>query len=46
MTATQDLNAAVQVTEDWIADLKERLGWHDRQRVYLALLTADERVMA
>jgi uncharacterized protein (DUF2267 family) len=38
MTATQELNAAVQATEDWIDDLMRHLGWHDRERVYLALL--------
>jgi 2'-5' RNA ligase len=38
MTATQELNAAVQATEDWIDDLMRRLGWHDRERVYLGLL--------
>jgi uncharacterized protein (DUF2267 family) len=40
MTATQDLKAAVQATDDWIDDLKARLDWHDRERVYLALLAA------
>jgi uncharacterized protein (DUF2267 family) len=40
MTTIQDLNAAVQATEEWIDDLKERLGWHDRERTYLALLAA------
>jgi len=40
MTATQELNAAVQATEDWIDDLMGRLTWHDRSRVYLALLGA------
>ncbi len=40
MTAIQDLNAAVQATEDWIDDLMRRLAWHDRERAYLALLAA------
>jgi len=40
MTAIQDLNAAVHATEDWIDDLMGRLGWHDRERGYLALLAA------
>src|ERR1019366_8543072 len=31
-------NAAVQTAEDWINDLMRRLGWQDRERVYLALL--------
>ena len=38
MTAISDLNAAVQTAEDWINDLMRRLGWQDRERVYLALL--------
>jgi len=40
MTIAQDFDAAVRGTEDWIEDLKQRLDWHDRERVYLALLTA------
>jgi uncharacterized protein (DUF2267 family) len=38
MTAISDLNAAVQTAEDWINDIIRRLGWQDRERVYLALL--------
>jgi uncharacterized protein (DUF2267 family) len=38
MTTISDLNAAVQAAEDWIDDLMRRLGWQDRERVYLALL--------
>lgn len=38
MTEISDLNAAVQTAEDWINDLMRRLGWQDRERVYLALL--------
>jgi uncharacterized protein (DUF2267 family) len=38
MTTISDLNTAVPATEDWIDDLKQRLGWEDRARVYLALL--------
>ena len=38
MTAISDLNAAVQTAEDWINNLMRRLGWQDRERVYLALL--------
>jgi uncharacterized protein (DUF2267 family) len=40
MTAISDLDSAVRATEDWIDDLMQRLGWRDRGRVYLALLTA------
>ncbi|HTT46652.1 MAG TPA: DUF2267 domain-containing protein [Pseudolabrys sp.] len=38
MTAIVALNAAVASVEDWIDDLKERLGWRDRERAYQALL--------
>jgi uncharacterized protein (DUF2267 family) len=38
MTKISNLNAAVHAAEDWINDLMRRLGWQDRERVYLALL--------
>jgi uncharacterized protein (DUF2267 family) len=38
MTAIENLTSAASAVEDWIDDLMRRLGWHDRQRVYLALL--------
>ena len=38
MTATHSVDAAVRATEDWIDDFFQRLGWRDRDRVYLALL--------
>jgi uncharacterized protein (DUF2267 family) len=38
MTTISDLNAAVPPAEEWVDDLMRRLGWHDRERVYLALL--------
>jgi uncharacterized protein (DUF2267 family) len=38
MTAVQTLDAALRTTEEWIDDLMRRLAWHDRERVYLALL--------
>ncbi len=38
MTAIVDIDAAVYETESWIDALMRRLGWHDRERVYLALL--------
>ncbi len=38
MTTISDLNAAVHAAEDWIDDLMRRLGWQDRERVFLALL--------
>ncbi len=34
----QELSTAVKATDDWIDDLQRRLGWHDRERVYHALL--------
>src|SRR5579883_1947290 len=33
-----ELQGAVRATEEWIDDLQQRLGWHDRERVYSALL--------
>ena len=38
MTAIHDFDASVSASEAWIDDLMRRLGWHDRGRVYLALL--------
>lgn len=38
MTNIQDLEKAVPEVEAWVADLKQRLQWHDREKVYLALL--------
>jgi len=38
MTKISDLNAAVPAAEEWVDDLMRRLGWQDRERVYLALL--------
>lgn len=38
MTSIPDLSSAVQATEAWVDDLMRCLGWHDRQRAYLALL--------
>ena len=40
MTAIHDLNAPVRASEDWIDELMRRLGWHDRERSYLALIAA------
>jgi uncharacterized protein (DUF2267 family) len=37
MTATQSVDAAARVTEDWIDDVVQRLGWRDRNRACLAL---------
>ena len=38
MPALPNLGAAVSETEAWIDDVMHRLGWHDRERVYLVLL--------
>lgn len=38
MPALQDLHVAVAETEAWVDDVTRRLGWHDRERAYLALL--------
>lgn len=38
MTISSDLNTAVHAAEEWIDDLMRRLGWQNRERVYLALL--------
>jgi len=40
MTMTQDFKAAVDATEVWVDDLMRLLGWHDRERVYHALIAA------
>ena len=40
MTGLKDLDIAVPATEEWLGDLMQRLGWQDRERVYLALLAA------
>jgi len=40
MSEIQELSSAAKAADDWIDDLQRRLGWHDRERVYRALLTA------
>ena len=40
MPETKELSIAVKAAEDWIDDVQRRLGWHDRERVYHALLAA------
>jgi len=39
MPGLQDLRAALSEAEAWIDDIMRRLGWHDRERGYLVLLT-------
>jgi uncharacterized protein (DUF2267 family) len=38
MTNIQDLKKAVPDVEAWLSDLTQRLEWHDREKVYLALM--------
>ena len=38
MTDIQELGEALAETERWIADIMRRLGWHDRGKVYAALI--------
>ncbi len=38
MPGIEELSIAVNTTEEWIDDLMRRLGWRDRERVYLVLL--------
>ena len=38
MTAIAELEKSVHVTEKWIDDVARRLGWGDREKVYLALV--------
>ena len=38
MTDIQKLGGALAETEQWIDDVMQRLGWHDRSRVYAALI--------
>jgi uncharacterized protein (DUF2267 family) len=40
MTAIRDFSTAVQETQHWVDDFMHRLGWHDRERAYAALLAA------
>jgi uncharacterized protein (DUF2267 family) len=38
MSEIQELSTAAKAADDWVDDLLRRLGWHDRERVYRALL--------
>jgi len=38
MASIQDLKKAVSDVETWLIDLKQRLKWHDQEKVYLALV--------
>ncbi|RWG49655.1 MAG: DUF2267 domain-containing protein [Mesorhizobium sp.] len=38
MFVSHDLTYALQATQNWVSDLAWRLRWHDRERVFLALI--------
>jgi uncharacterized protein (DUF2267 family) len=38
MTTISDLGSEVKATEAWVDDLMRLLGWHDRQRTFIALI--------
>jgi uncharacterized protein (DUF2267 family) len=38
MSVLEYLSGAVSEAEAWVDDVMHRLGWHDRERVYLVLL--------
>jgi uncharacterized protein (DUF2267 family) len=38
MASIRKFGGAIQVAEEWIDDLTRRLGWHDREKVYLAFV--------
>ena len=40
MHPIEALNTAVTTTEEWIDDVERRLGWTDRNRVYLVLVAS------
>ena len=39
-TKLQDLASEVRIAQDWVDDLRRRLGWHDGERAFHALLVA------
>lgn len=40
MAEIQELSLAMKAAEDWIEEFQRRLDWHDRERVYRALVAA------
>jgi uncharacterized protein (DUF2267 family) len=38
MPASHDFDAAVRVTQEWVDDITQRLGWRDREKAHAALL--------
>jgi uncharacterized protein (DUF2267 family) len=38
MSDLAELQGAIHATEEWIDDLQQRLGWHDRNRAYSTFL--------
>lgn len=38
MTEIKDFDDSIGAAQEWIDDLTRRLGWHDREKVYLGLV--------
>jgi uncharacterized protein (DUF2267 family) len=38
MTRIREFESALQASKEWIDDLTRRLGWHDREKVYMAFI--------
>ncbi len=38
MVSSHDLDAAVHATQEWIDDITQRLGWHDCEKAFSALV--------
>jgi uncharacterized protein (DUF2267 family) len=38
VTGIKDIDNSIGVAQEWIDDLTQRLGWHDREKVYLAFV--------
>jgi uncharacterized protein (DUF2267 family) len=38
MASSRDLDTTVRVTQEWIDDVTQRLGWHDREKAFSALI--------
>jgi len=38
MTGIKEFDGSIGAAQEWIDDLTLRLGWHDREKVYLALV--------
>jgi uncharacterized protein (DUF2267 family) len=38
MTTIKEFDGSIGAAQEWIDDFTNRLGWHDREKVYLALI--------